>query len=302
MSGELKDLIKPPFANYDIVVYFGCGLFSLPLIYHYLIEPSGYRFPRFEFKIGIPIADTVISTLSLLFSVYVLGHIIAYVGSIIIEKSIDAYFGKVSSAILISNASGRGRRSEIVNAWLYSRFRKSFQRGRRMQNAIRLIAHAPVLPLYGFVAVVGGFDYYKSRIPNSIMKLLRTKMRGQKIGPVRLHSPWYKPLEHVVTNGNQIATTRMYNYLVISGTFRSLSLLFLGCIWLELYYCIHAISDGHFHVKSLMSDENRIGNHLLSLVMLYTVYGFSIASYMKFSRRYAEEAIFAYVLSCKDSP
>jgi hypothetical protein len=134
MTGELKDFVRPPFANYDIVVYFGCGLFALPLMLHYIFEPAGFHLPAFNIQVGIPIADTVISTLSLLFSVYVVGHIIAYMSSIVIEKSIDSFFGKVSSAILISNPSGRGRRTIIIQAWIYDRLKKAFQKRKEVSE------------------------------------------------------------------------------------------------------------------------------------------------------------------------
>lgn len=292
----LKELIRPPFANYDVVVYFGCGLFSLLLVYHYFIEPLGYRFPRFEFNIGISFADTAISTLSLLFSVYVLGHIIAYVGSVLIEKTIDSFFGKVSSAILISGASGRGRRSEIINAWLYDRARRSFRTGKKVQSAVRLLFHAPVLPLYLCVIIFGGFDYYRSRVSWRILQIARNRMSALNLGSISLRSQWYKSLEHVVTNSQPVATARMYNYLVISGTFRSVSVLVLGCVLMEIYYAVHYMIDGHYSVKPLMHDGNAAGPHILTFFMLYVAFGFCIASYMKFSRRYAEEAIFAFAL------
>jgi hypothetical protein len=296
-GSDLKDLVKPPFANYDIVVYFGCGLFSLPLAFHYFVEPLGYRFPRFSFEIGIPIADTLISTLSLLFSVYILGHVLAYIGSVFVEKTIDSFFGKVSSAILISGASGRGRRSEIVSAWLYDRFRNSFRRGRRAQSSFRLFVHLPVLPLYALVLWLGGFDYYRSRIPYSIISRTREKLAKLGLEAVGLRRAWYKPVEHIVMNNLPVATARMYNYLVISGVFRTVSVLLLGAIWMETYYAIHWLFDGHYLIKPLMHDQSTPMSHFLPFMLLYATFGFSIASYMKFSRRYAEEAVFAFALA-----
>jgi len=164
----VRELVRPPFANYDVVVYFGCGLFALPLIYHYLVEPSQLRFPRFHFDLGMPFANEAISTLSLLFAVYLLGHIIAY--------------------------------------------------------------------------------------------------------------------------------------LVISGLFRSLSLLFLACIWAEAYYAAMCLMSGDYPLRPLLSDANTIPAHLFNIALLYTAFGFSISSYMKFQRRYAEEAIFAFVLSPAGKP
>ncbi len=89
----------------------------------------------------------------------------------------------------------------------------------------------------------------------------------------------------------------MYNYLVISGIFRSLSFLFLACLWMQFYYAAHGFLHNDMPVKALLSDEVTVGYQLIAFSLLYVVLGFSLASYMKFSRRYAEEAIFAFVLA-----
>jgi hypothetical protein len=89
----------------------------------------------------------------------------------------------------------------------------------------------------------------------------------------------------------------MYNYLVIAGLFRSLSVLFLASIWMEVYYLVYWMVDGEMLLKPLMSDSRAVGTHLFSILILYNVYGVTFSSYMKFQRRYAEEAIFAYVLT-----
>jgi hypothetical protein len=93
----------------------------------------------------------------------------------------------------------------------------------------------------------------------------------------------------------------MYNYLVISGLFRSLSLLFLSCIWAEFYYALHYWMDGDYPLRPLLSDAHTASAHLFAIALLYTAFGFSISSYMKFKRRYAEEAIFAFVLGSQPS-
>jgi hypothetical protein len=296
-TSAIKDLVRPPFANYDIVVYFGCGLFALPLAYHYFIEPSDFRFPRFTFNIGMGFADEAISVLSLLFAVYLLGHIIAYSGSLIIEKSIDAFFGKVSSAILLSSYAPSEDKRELISAWQFGRWKSAFQSGRGPQNILRVLVHLPAIPLYFIVTLIGGFDYYRGRVPRHVLFLAKQKLHTDGHGPVTLYDPWYKTLEHDVINNHPGATGRMYNYLVISGLFRSLSMLFLACLWAELYYCAHSLLDGHYLLKPLMSDEQSRFAHLFSFLLLYIAYGFSISSYMKFQRRYAEEAIFAYVLA-----
>lgn len=296
-ASTVKDLIRPPFANYDVVVYFGCGTFALPLIYHYFIEPSAFRFPRFSFQIGMPIADQAISILSLLFAVYILGHAIAYVSSILIERYIDVFFGKVSSAILLSSYLRLRPKQELLAAWQFDRVKRAFRYGRRTRNFLRVLVHIPVFPLYAVIQFMGGFDYYRSRLPHHVLFLAKQRLKSEGHGPVSLYHPWYKTLEYRVINNHPAATARMYNYLVISGLFRSISCLMLFGIWAEIYYFFHWEIDGHQLLKPLMSDVQSSWTHLFSVFLLYIVYGVAFSSYMKFQRRYAEEAIFAYVLA-----
>lgn len=294
---DLKDLIKPPFANYDIVVYFGCGLFSLPLINHYVVEPSGFRFPKFQLEIGTSFASQAVSTLSLLFAVYLLGHMIAFASSLLTEKSIESFFGKASSAILISAMVQERDKREIISGFIFSKTKKGFSSPHKKQAFIRLFVLIPVIPLYLFIYWIGGFSYYKSRISSFSINRLKKKASDIGICNVSLNRPWYKELEHYVMNRYPVAVSRMYNYLVISGIFRSLSIIFLWCIWMEIYYLIHFKISGHYHIDVLASDLKFGYERIMSIFALFVVYGFSVSSYMKFQRRYAEEAIFAFLMA-----
>jgi hypothetical protein len=293
----IRDLIKPPFANYDVVVYFGCALFSLPIIDHYLLKPNGFSFPTYQLGIGIEFADAAVSTLSLLFSVYLLGHIISYASSLLTEKFIETFLGKVSSAIIISTIKETKVKQEIVSAFIYRKFQQSLQVRNRKISFIRIILLLPFIPLFLIILWIGGFDYYKSRISPDTLAKIRHKAVNIGLCEVRLDEPWYKELEHYVINRNPVALSRMYNYLVISGIFRSLSAIFLACIWMELYYLVHFLITGHSHITVLASDIRFGAEKIFVFIALYTIYGFSVSSYMKFQRRYAEEALFAFLLT-----
>lgn len=290
-------MIKPPFANYDVVVYFGCALFSLPIIDHYLLKPTGFRFPTYQLNIGIEFADTAVSTLSLLFSVYLLGHIISYASSLLTEKSIETFFGKVSSAIIISTVKERRFKKEVVSAFIFRKLQQSMELRNRKLSIVRLVILSPVIPLFLLIIWLGGFDYYKSRISLETLTKIRRKAVNLGLCEVRLDEPWYKELEHYVINRHPVALSRMYNYLVISGIFRSLSAIFLACIWMELYYLGHYLVTGHYHVTVLASDVRFGFERIFAFIALYIIYGFSVSSYMKFQRRYAEEALFAFLLT-----
>lgn len=294
---EVKDLVKPPFANYDVVVYFGCGLFCLPLIYHYMIEPAGLRFPRFRFDIGMPFADTAISTLSLLFTVYILGHMIAYAASYFVEKTVEVFCGKISSSILISTLSSNNKYPETLQAWIFDHVRDAFKKGRRLFSVFRLVVLAPVAPAITIMFLTKSFDYFRTRVPRRVMEQVRQRCKRLNYGPVGLRTKWYKLVEHDVINNNQNASARMYNYLVISGIFRSLSLLFLASAWAEIIWWTYGKIKGLDPVKALLSDKPISGAHIAAGIIFNILFVFSLSAYIKFSRRYAEEAIFAFVLT-----
>jgi hypothetical protein len=90
----VKDLVKPPFANYDIVVYLGCGLFSLPFALHYGAQVF-VETPSFVFEVRPEFVSTLITTLTMLFAVYIVGQILAYLASEFIEKPRTAFMEKL---------------------------------------------------------------------------------------------------------------------------------------------------------------------------------------------------------------
>ena len=294
---DVKDLVKPPFANYDVVVYFGCGLFCIPIIHHYLVEPNGLRFPRFQFDLAGGFADTVISTLSLLFTVYILGHMIAFGASYAIEKTVDKFLGKISSAIIIANLTSPGSYRETLQAWFLRRAVKVLSEKGRLFAALRIIALLPVIPALVLAFLTKSFDYFKTRVPPRVFSQLQKIARRRGYGPVGLHTKWYKAVEHDVMCNNPIAVARMYNYLVIGGIFRSLAFIFLLCAWAESGYWMYRVITGEELVQTVMSDERLKLAHLTMLVLFNVLFAFSLSAYIKFSRRYAEEAIFAFVLT-----
>jgi hypothetical protein len=298
MSGlkSLKELIRPPFANYDVVVYFGCGLFVLPFARHYLWQ--GGQLPvDFDFKLTPEIANIIVTVLVALFSVYIIGHIIAYVASITIEKGVDFFFGKTSTVVLAS--AEKGTENSTFRDLLKEGVRKAFKRSTWAAGVFRAAVHVPAYPAYAIIYGFGIFGYYRSRVPGSVIKLARTKFTSIGLAESGLSASekWYKPLEASVINNHPGASARMYNYLVISGLFRSISLIFLVSLWFELFYLVsHWV--GRSPPDGLLMFGRRNGwGQLMSYSGVSLVYVFCLFSYLKFQRRYVEEAIFAFVFA-----
>lgn len=292
----LKDLIKPPFANYDVVVYFGCGIFFLPFLFHYVGEDH-LRILSFNYAIEPHFAAVLVSSLSILFGVYVLGHMIAYAGSQFVEKLMDSLFGKTSTVVLLGSKDSGGTNPMFrhqVRTWL----RRSWKRSARFL-VVRAFLHLPVLIPYIALYSFGAFGFYRTRVSQGVMDRVASEFAQRKLpgGPVSADEPWYKAVEAYVMNNHAVATARMYNYLVIFGIFRSLSIIFLFSLWFEFAYALDKLFNKADHTGLFSLGYGGFRGLLLSYAILVTLYIFSLFSYLKFQRRYVEEAIFSFVMS-----
>lgn len=294
----LKDLIKPPFANYDVVVYFGCGLFALPFLSHYLGQHQVHLLAQ-DFGFEPPFVATLIAALLLLFSVYILGHIIAYMSSLFIEKAIDAFFGKVSTVVLLASPSRKGGANSLFRQQLRKGLTSSFEKSAWLSGVGRILAHLPVLLPYMVLIAAGVFGFYRSRVPKTVMDAADTKLQSLPMVQCKIAEDerWFKPLEQYVIANNPSATARMYNYLIISGLFRSLSFIFLVSAWFETIYLLDRTFSPSANSGILMVSKGGWLAQFGGWAAIIVVYLFSLFSYLKFQRRYVEEAIFSFVLT-----
>lgn len=288
---DLRELIRPPFANYDVVVYFGCGLFSLPFIFHYIASPTEAGFLALKISTGVSFADSAIKTLFALFAVYILGHLLAFLSSILVEKTAGLLLGKMSDASILGHRrKDRDSYSEVKD-WVQRRWRQAWRKGSRSRSLIRLLFFVPVIPSFAFAYAIKWFGYFTSRVPESVYDRVTERLRSMKLPTPGLTREWYKAAEHFVISNDAVALPRMYNYLVISGLFRSLTFLFACCAWMELVRLF-----GAFYQEAYATDTiNNVGP-LAKLTMYNVLFAFSFTSYVKFSRRYAEEMLFSFAL------
>lgn len=288
---DLKELIRPPFANYDIVVYFGCGLFSLPFLFHYIATPQEAGFLGFEVSTGVPFADAAIRTLFALFAVYILGHLIAFLASLLIEKTVDLLLGKISSASILAHRRRDLESFSEIKDWIGKRWKRAWSKGSRAKSLIRAIFLIPVAPSFAFAYAIKWFGYFSSRIPRDVYERIKARLTALNLTTPSITKEWYKAVEHFVICNDPIAVPRMYNYLVIGGLFRSLAFLFACCAWMEAARLIGALHQDLFH-ENIINDLNPFTR----LAMYNALFAFSLTSYIKFSRRYAEEMLFAFAL------
>ncbi len=295
---DLKGLVKPPFANYDVVVYFGAGLFCLPFFRRYVVVPGGIGIPEFLLSDKSSLASEIISVLSGFMFVYVAGHLIAYLASQFIEKTIDRFLGKVSTAIIVSAQADKTNRNKRLREFIRARVLKIREDRALTSSIIRGIFHFPNYIQYFIIYKFGIFGYLDTRLPKSVLEIAGARYTsdvdlGQRIAT---DVKWYKGLEYYVINRAPAAVSRMYNYLVIAGLFRSLSFVFLMSAWGVI---INSLFWTFGWSAGLSSNKIYHGPFAgcFEWGVLSTLSVFCILAYMKFQRRYAEEAIFALAFS-----
>ena len=294
----VKEMVKPPFANYDVVVYFGCGLFALPFLFHYLGKPAISAL-NFDFGLQPPFVASLVSALALLFSVYILGHIIAYASSQFIEKAMDLYFGKTSSVVLMAATASSASLNADFRAQLKGSRERIFTKSAWLSGVGRSVAHLPVWLAYLAIYLCGVFGFYRTRVTKEVIAAAEKKFKTLPVSGVDIakDQKWFKSLEAYVMNNHPVATARMYNYLVISGLFRSMCLIFLSALWFEFVYTIIRCSGYNCPPGLLMLGGATWLDQVKSYSLLTIVYLFSLFSYLKFQRRYVEDAIFAFVFT-----
>jgi len=291
LADAAKELVRPPFANYDVVVYFGCGLFSLPFVFHYVASPKDAGFLALEVSTGVPFADSAIKTLFALFAVYILGHLLAFLSSLLVEKTVHVLLGKISDASILGyRRRDLGSFSEIKD-WVRRRWILAWRKGSRSRSAIRLLFFVPVVPSFLLAYAIKWFGYFSSQIPTAVYDRITERLRTLDLPTPGLTRAWYKAAEHYVISNDPAALPRMYNYLVIGGLFRSLTFLFACCAWMELARLL-----GAFYQDSFLYDTISDLGPLAKLGLYNLLFAFSFTSYVKFSRRYAEEMLFSFAL------
>lgn len=114
---EIPFFSKAPFANYDLVVYLGGGLFCVLILWRYVGKPFGI----FDFSDIVSInaqlwVNDVIYLLLLGVCSYIIGHLISYQSSFFIEGFVERTLGKFSEVIEATTVPLASRGSTLRTA------------------------------------------------------------------------------------------------------------------------------------------------------------------------------------------
>jgi hypothetical protein len=287
---------KLPFANYDVVVYFGVGICCLPFLYRYVLSTGTAKLPPVFAGYDDPLINNVVSIVCLIFGIYIIGHGLAILASLFIEQFLYRTIGPPSH-VIVKNALPSLDGDRNFRNIICDRIKRSYFNDFHFADLVRIIFHAPVIPLYMVMYFIGFYGYYQSKLSGYIVLRVQDRLVEFYDYPHAIidGEKWFKVVEYACANDHSAAMGKMYNYLTIYGLFRSLSFLILACLWMEYFFYFDRGGIGYL-------DRAGHGSFLFRMSVIYGAYVVSFIGFAKFTRRYSEEAIQAFSLSSVFAP
>lgn len=282
---------KTPFKIYDVFGYLTPGMIAILYVFfsfHYTETIN------FLFKSDTSASQLLVIGFLLLICSYVLGHCIALLSSFTSERLAYRATG-YPSEFLTGEGSHKSPPSkpsmsvaapESVNELIAKNIRNQF--------CDFVFLFLIILPFFIFVfamyilCILCLWEHLLKRMQGSVIRQLdkrfSTIFQDQRstLGGVSPSRDWFILVEYYVIHNLQVGAERMYNYLTLYGFCRNASLAFYIGAWVLFAACL---LDGFTFHKLMVI--------LLSLlVSILLFFGF-----IKFSRRYSQEAILSFSLS-----
>lgn len=226
----------------------------------------------------------------LLVLAYTTGHLVAYAASHIVEGFVKKTLGSFSEIVILSTEKREDFEIRLVESVIQNK--KKYFKGAR--GSLTWLAHAPFGLWYWIFLQFSLFNSVDTRIPRRMMEQLEGKLQAQFDGGVstKNKNQWFRWVEYSASYNCPRASASMYNYLVISGFMRSVSFLFLVAAWAEIAHLLYA----GFAEGWVIHSNSKEWGWLLNFGGITVGFLCSITAYVKFFRRYVEEAILGYLL------
>ena len=303
---EIEKWTKYPFASYDLIVYFGGGVFFVAA-FGAIIQLDGFWEPStlllFSSSTAIVLAFQIIATA---YTIYLIGHLCSFGGSQFVEKTLIRVMDYPDRAGKVAIRVGHKKRNSHFRGIIWHRLKSIIADAAILSSVVRIGFHLPLISHYVFFNIgMGIFGFYESRVTEEANKILEAKFR--KIfphGPL-LNGPGesFRLVEQYTINTYHASNGRIYNYMLIYGLLRSLVFTLLLVSWLLI---LSIVFSGRIFPFDLDIIDNIVFTHLSErrLVFIYlsvtTLAWFSMMSFGKFFRRYSEEVVYSFIMGKDD--
>lgn len=293
---NINDVKRLPFANYDLVVYFGVGVFVLPLAQKYISNPLKLSFPA---SIAVPtdgFLSEAVGVLVVLFACYALGHVIALLASYLVEGFIHKWLRYPSTVWLRKCNNRKMSISDIMK-------RNIRETEFNFETFLVSFLHFPLILFYLIIYYRRLFGFYDTKAPCYLRKMAIERMAQCGLNvPLNHGSNWLKIIEHYVANNVGTGYLRLYNYLMIFGLLRSLAFVGIVYSWVAFFRIFGSGVYDRSHVLiGLTWDFSPTEPEIFTYFASAFVTTFLVVGFAKFNRRFFEEALYAFVLSNRSS-
>lgn len=287
----ISDTKSLPFATYDIVVYLTTGFLALVATSFIILPHLGLDSAIVEVSKQPSFIYSIIAFISFLLASYVYGHLIAFISSYVIERLVHSFLGYPSDVYFTLATNGKvDDRTVFISSVKSYRF--------SLVSFGLILLSLPAIPVYVGIYLIGAFGFYYPKIPFALLPKLKERIKSLNLGvECAIGTRWIKVVEHYVANHCPVAYVRLYNYLVIFGLFRSVSLMSLCLLWAFWILIIFHNITFEFAGKSWTLALN-LGwaGAIFAFAVLSAVHVLNVMAFCKFNRRYFEEAVLAFLL------
>lgn len=288
--------MKNPFSIFDFLGYVFPGAFALMTIFYFVkMDPLNFVNPMqlndviTEVKGWLKVSEPIMSCSVFLILSYVVGHLVAYVSSITVERFVIWWYGFPSEFLITDEGRywhflhdgitmARGKNHHYLRAI----FRTYF-----LRIVISLLLF-PILVPTVFLKIFGGDIFLVKRLDAYLRDIILHK-RKALFDKLSLSAPvhyervdYHRVIYHYVYEHSGSHRQKMDNYVALYDFLRSMTLIFVGIFMYVLGYGILI--------------DNKLGVYYYwSLAGLLIVTYLFYMSFFKFYRRFSLEAFMCLV-------
>lgn len=294
-----------PFTVYDVIGYLVPGTFALWIgfVFAKKLNSNATIDANTLNIVGSSSESIYFSLFIFIIAAYAVGHLVGLMSSITVEKIAVEYFGYPSKFLTILGEEKLSNEDKCRAIIAENMVSSGFHRKRVF---LAKIFCWPIWISVRLLISTGLFTIFMKPLSAHISAKLKSRLEILHLdaGPFE-RCGWWKSAEFHVINNIPNAFSRMYNYLTIFGFFRNFSFIFIVISSMYLIKFSSAFWPSFNFISSLSGETlglshfeweisaNLNWNLLIASIVSSGIAALFFLGFLKFYRRYSEEAILA---------